>query len=301
MRLIYESFDDLQGLKSYMSAAALGMTGSGWVWLVLDMSIRSLAVVATYGPGTMLVRSRQHRHPNGISELDFLPRSFLVLGEKEVEPDLRSASTKHTVGGVDPPPTSPTSGVAHRVPNVRPRPQSRRFSTSLQAYHPLNLTHRLSVQPSSSSSNVQFSQTPLAWHQPLEPLSKKNSSTSAGDLLTPSSQYSPGAGTEEDADFDDPEAPQLPQWNSTSSDLVGGTSSNKQLGTAKLLSIVGDDLSPLMCLSVHEHAWMSAGLGVWGKEEYLRRFWSVVDWRKVSDMYLLWQRRDAVFRTEKER
>jgi len=39
--------------------------------------------------------------------------------------------------------------------------------------------------------------------------------------------------------------------------------SNKQLGTAKLLRTAGDDLSPLMCLSVHEHAWMSAGLGVW--------------------------------------
>lgn len=295
MGLIYESFDDLQGLKSYMSAAALGMTGSGWVWLVVDMSIRSLAVVATYGPGTMLVRSRQHRHPNGISETDLLPRSFLVLGEEE------GARTKHTIGGVDPPPTSPTSGVAHRVPHVQPRLQFRRFSTSLQAYHPLTLTHRLSVQPSSSSSNLQFSQTPLAWHQPLEPLSKKNSSTSAGDLLTPSSQYSPGAGTEEDADFDGPEAPQLPQWNPTSSDLVGGTNSNKQLGTAKLFRTVGDDLSPLMCLSVHEHAWMSAGLGVWGKEEYLRRFWSVVDWRKVSDVYRLWVARDAVFRSERER
>jgi len=301
MALVYESFDDLEGLRSYMSAAALGMTGSGWVWLVVDMAIKSLAVVATYGPGTMLVRSRQHRHPNGISELDLLPQAFLVLGETEVvAAKARSARTQHTIGGVDPPPTSPTSGVAHRVPNAQPRPQSRTFSTSLPAYHPLNLTHRLSVQLSPSSSNVQFSQTPLAWHQPLEPFSKKNSSTSAGDLLTPSSQYSPGVEAEEDADFDDPKAPPLPRWNSISNDLVGGTNSNKQLGTAKLLRTAGDDLSPLMCLSVHEHAWMSAGLGVWGKEEYLRRFWSVVNWRKVSDVYRLWERRDAVFKTERE-
>ena len=131
-----------------------------------------------------------------------------------------------------------------------------------------------------------------------------STSTSAGDLLTPSSQYSPGAGTEEEdeADFGDPSAPPLPRWNTTSSDLIGGgTNSNKQLGTAKLLRSAGDDLSPLMCLSVHEHAWMSAGLGVWGKEEYLKRFWSVVDWRKVSEVYRLWVTRDAVFRNERER
>ena len=50
----------------------------------------------------------------------------------------------------------------------------------------------------------------------------------------------------------------------------------------KLFADMGKTLYPLLCLSVHEHAWMSAGLGVWGKEEYLRRFWSVVDWEKVS-------------------
>ena len=87
-----------------------------------------------------------------------------------------------------------------------------------------------------------------------------------------------------------------------SSDLIdGGTNSNKQLGMVKLPRSAGDDLSPLMYFSVHEHAWMSAGLGVWGKEEYLKRFWSVVDWRKVSNVYRLWYTKDAVFRNEKER
>ena len=299
MGRIYESFDNIEGLKSYMSAAALGMTGSGWVWLVVDMSVKSLAVVATYGPGTMLVRSRQHRHPNGITDLDLLPRPFFVLGEEVPQAKARGASTKHTIGGVDPPPTSPTSGVARRVPYTHSRSQSRTFSTSLPAYHPLNLTHRLSIQPCPSSSHVQFSQTPLAWHQPLEPLSKKNSSTSAGDLLTPSSQYTPGAEME-DEDFDGPAVPQMPQYNATRGDLIGGATSNRQIGTTRRLRSAGDDLSPLMCLSVHEHAWMSAGLGVWGKEEYLRRFWSVVDWRKVSDVYGIWERRDAVYRPERE-
>ena len=53
----------------------------------------------------------------------------------------------------------------------------------------------------------------------------------------------------------------------------------------KLFSEMGQQLYPLLCLSVHEHAWMSAGLGVWGRDEYLKRFWSVVDWEKVSQAY----------------
>lgn len=48
---------------------------------------------------------------------------------------------------------------------------------------------------------------------------------------------------------------------------------------------VGTHLYPLFCLSVHEHAWLTAGYGIWGKEEYLKRFWTVLDWKKVSDLF----------------
>ncbi|THH12325.1 hypothetical protein EW145_g86 [Phellinidium pouzarii] len=48
---------------------------------------------------------------------------------------------------------------------------------------------------------------------------------------------------------------------------------------------IGAKVYPLMCLSIHEHAWISGGLGVWGKEEYVRRFFSVVNWSKVSDTF----------------
>jgi superoxide dismutase, Fe-Mn family len=48
---------------------------------------------------------------------------------------------------------------------------------------------------------------------------------------------------------------------------------------------LGEMLCPLFCVSVHEHAWMSAGYGVWGKEEWLKKFWSVLDWDKVSTTY----------------
>jgi superoxide dismutase, Fe-Mn family len=48
---------------------------------------------------------------------------------------------------------------------------------------------------------------------------------------------------------------------------------------------VGEYLTPLFCVSVNEHAWMAAGYGVWGKEEWLKKFWTVLDWKKVSRMY----------------
>jgi Fe-Mn family superoxide dismutase len=48
---------------------------------------------------------------------------------------------------------------------------------------------------------------------------------------------------------------------------------------------VGEVLYPLFCLSVNEHAWLSAGYGVWGKEAWLKEFWSVVNWEKASQAY----------------
>ena len=48
---------------------------------------------------------------------------------------------------------------------------------------------------------------------------------------------------------------------------------------------VGDVIYPLFCVPVYEHAWMSAGFGVWGKENWLKEFWTVLDWRKVSSAF----------------
>lgn len=51
---------------------------------------------------------------------------------------------------------------------------------------------------------------------------------------------------------------------------------------------VGEYLYPLFCLSVHERMWVGAGYGVWGKEEYVKRFFSVLDWEKVAQAYVKW-------------
>jgi hypothetical protein len=33
---------------------------------------------------------------------------------------------------------------------------------------------------------------------------------------------------------------------------------------------------------------MAGGYGIWGKEEYLRNLWDVVNWQKVSRVLDLW-------------
>ncbi|KAL4241474.1 hypothetical protein ABKN59_000104 [Abortiporus biennis] len=53
-----------------------------------------------------------------------------------------------------------------------------------------------------------------------------------------------------------------------------------QTPSAADITRVGEKLYPLLCLSMHEHAWVAAGYGVWGKQEYVKRFWSVVNWEK---------------------
>lgn len=50
-------------------------------------------------------------------------------------------------------------------------------------------------------------------------------------------------------------------------------------------NLVSSELYPLFCVSVHEHAWLSSGYGVWGKEEYMQNFFSAVHWEKVSQTF----------------
>ena len=82
-------------------------------------------------------------------------------------------------------------------------------------------------------------------------------------------------------------APAASQYAPSTNSIGGGHHSNAvgmwELGKDK--RPIGDVIYPLMCLSLREHVWMSAGYGVWGKEEYVRRMWSAVDWKAVSGAY----------------
>ena len=76
----------------------------------------------------------------------------------------------------------------------------------------------------------------------------------------------------------------LPITNNIHSPVSLDTSSHSPLDKTDLLN-VGKTLFPLFCVPVYEHAWMSAGYGVWGKEAWLRELWTVVDWEKISNAY----------------
>jgi Fe-Mn family superoxide dismutase len=59
------------------------------------------------------------------------------------------------------------------------------------------------------------------------------------------------------------------------------------------LDTLGQTLYPLFCVSVYEHTWMAGGYGVWGRETYLERFWSCLDWAAVKEAYTLYALRGA--------
>lgn len=43
-------------------------------------------------------------------------------------------------------------------------------------------------------------------------------------------------------------------------------------------------IHPLMCLSLHPHCYLG-DYGVWGRQEYVERWWNAIDWTKVSASY----------------
>ena len=54
---IVTQFSDLGMLQERFVASASGMTSSGWLWLVTDGQ-QQLAVIPTFGSGTLLIRHR---------------------------------------------------------------------------------------------------------------------------------------------------------------------------------------------------------------------------------------------------
>ena len=67
--------------------------------------------------------------------------------------------------------------------------------------------------------------------------------------------------------------------------VTGGTGMYGAPEAPPALDDLGRTLYPLFCVSVHEHAWMAAGYGVWGMETYLERFWTCLNWAAVRDAY----------------
>lgn len=58
-----------------------------------------------------------------------------------------------------------------------------------------------------------------------------------------------------------------------------------EMRTKRKQSHILEEINPLLCLSVHERAWMT-DYGVWGKEAYLHNFWDVVDWTRLEASFV---------------
>ncbi|GAA5819961.1 hypothetical protein JCM11251_005426 [Rhodosporidiobolus azoricus] len=56
---------------------------------------------------------------------------------------------------------------------------------------------------------------------------------------------------------------------------------------------VGKSLHPLLCLSVHPHCYIE-DYGVWGRDEYVKKWWGAVDWKKVEEAYEAFTRRARI-------
>lgn len=181
---VLQTFGSLDHLQSSMSAAAMGMSGSGWVWLVADQNSR-LGVIGTYGAGTLLVRSRRQHSPS-------VKDDRVSRIQSTERPSVTSKTSTLT-----------SDNVMKAPPRLFPRDTSRSF-----------------------------------WNI-------------AGDVQERSEARMRGGRTVEQS--------------------------------------LGEFLNPLLCISVHEHAWIGSGYGIWGKEEYLRRFWTVVDWEQVASHFGHWR------------
>lgn len=112
---------------------------------------------------------------------------------------------------------------------------------------------------SSPTSGIRSTAPPMS---PQTPSRSMHTSRALANTVTPMSVFDTTRASI--ADFEDDEQTQIQK---------------------RLFEEISTRVYPLFCLSVHEHAWMGAGLGVWGKEEYLKRFWSVVDWEKISQTF----------------
>ncbi|CAK5262673.1 unnamed protein product [Mycena citricolor] len=212
---IQNDHGSLDQLKSTFSAAAMGLSTSGWIWFVSDQN-GGTAVLPTLGPGTLLVRSRTYMatniHPH--------------IPELSSNPDEWDPSHEYTDKYLNQPPP---------------------LSSGMTAPPPTH-TGSASSGPASGLGSA-------------TPLQRMFMHTSARRLSAFSAANAQPAGIH-DAD----------------------SVRSKPLTTTDAIH-TGKTLYPLFCVSVHEHAWLSAGYGVWGKEEWLREFWSVLNWERVGEAY----------------
>ncbi|KAG6865996.1 hypothetical protein C0991_009668 [Blastosporella zonata] len=229
---IRTQYGSMVQLKSAFSSAVTGMFTSGFVWFVADRN-GNTGVIPTFGPGTLLIRSRSYmghsKSPVLGSDLkqydssipyehtEWDAENMGATGEEAYEDVRPLRAPTATLTSPTPPgiaPSSPVSGVSGSRP-----------PSSTNILHPRFLSTTVHASDSFSRPVNTIYKSWDGKPKPEEPRSKVNALH------------------------------------------------------------LGEVLYPLFCISVYEHAWLSAGYGVWGKEEWTKQFWSVLNWKKVSESY----------------
>lgn len=233
----------------------MGMFTSGWVWFVTDKN-GSTGVIPTFGPGTLLVRSRSYmgHRSNFTYDSDLLQfdRGEPLSADDPYASEYQAELLKEYAENVRKGEIEDTDGYLASESSVPPEEAPTAPSQS-----PISRPPPPGVAPSSPTSGLSGSSTPPS-PKGLGPRFLHTSSLRADEnFATPNSIYG----------------------------VHQAASSEVRPQTHSDLFKMGDTLFPLFAVSVNEHAWMSAGYGVWGKEEWLKQFWTVVDWKKVSEAY----------------
>ncbi|KAJ6627456.1 hypothetical protein B0H10DRAFT_2210380 [Mycena sp. CBHHK59/15] len=253
----------LEQLKSSVSAAAMGMFTSGWVWFVSDKNGRT-SILPTFGPGTLLVRSRTYMgtgHPALYHDMKHNPQDW----------DPEGSFFKKYLDGWEPDFDELAMNSDNELLTDDEFDSDDELDDEMDSDVELSdekdLDEEVDTEADAHSSDTKegsrsppFKPPPTGSNPALKPrfLHTTAHLASAGRFdETPVSVYNA--------------APQ-------------NTTQQQPKTTVDMLN-AGEVLYPLFCISVHEHAWITAGYGVWGKEAWLREFWNVLNWRKVSDAY----------------
>ncbi|KAG6900106.1 hypothetical protein C0993_002791 [Termitomyces sp. T159_Od127] len=230
---IRNQYGTLIQLKSAFSSAVMGMFTNGWVWLVTDRSGR-LGIIPTFGPGTLLFRSRSY--------MGYKESGINLLQQDSTIPyhhDEWAAATMNA---------SETEEIEDYKDDMRPLRSPTGSPASPTSRHP-------SSPVSGATSGKQPPLSPNALHP---------------RFLSSTRDRAP--------DFS------FQKRNGVYIETNDKSRSKPNKDKGELLHL-GETLYPLFCISVYEHAWMAAGYGVWGKEAWLKEFWNVLNWEKVSKAY----------------
>ncbi|KAF8826417.1 hypothetical protein HHX47_DHR5000277 [Lentinula edodes] len=280
----------LAQLKSSFSAAATGLFTSGYVWFVTDAA-GNTGVVPTFGPGSVLVRSQMYmgylkglggESGKGTGREGREGREGGVGGGVGREsggggigegPDVGVGAVLRGAFGRGDPLEEDDPYYGEWVKELEGMQKEATTGEDLGGGATATAENGEDAENNGEENGGEGEEDDFLTRYTTPPTTLSHPTTF--NLLTSSSPSSPTSTSSS------PTPPPL----STSPSASSRPRSTTRSQSLTLTATAGDTLYPLFCVSVHEHAWLSAGYGVWGKERWVRGFWDVVDWGKVSRAY----------------